>query len=214
MIMKKLKVGVAIMTACVMLLGTATPANAAEENTTEVTETTDTTDESDTTEVDEEEEAKNEEWHKSFFFYMYHDDIKVTVTKGEDIKDYPYLLKPDIYPTAKYLVEDSTGRIMRGLFCEVDGHYMCSDDNGEIVTRRWMEVGVSKIDGGWIVPAWVYFDENGYALTNQWVYLGNVWYYLGERGAMQTGWTKVGDTWYFMDEESGAMKTGWIRYDK
>ncbi len=198
MTIKKVRIGAAIMATCMMLLGTGLPMNTAYADTTENADVTQIDDE-----YNEEYMAFVEEWHESFFFYNYYEDIKVTVTWGEDIKDYPYILMSDeIYPTAKYMVEDSTGRILRGIICKVDGNYMCSDDDGIIVTRRWMETQ----------KGWMYFDENGYALTSQWIYLGHNWYYLDDMGIMQTGWTKVGNTWYYMDEKTGAMKIGWIRY--
>ena len=39
---------------------------------------------------------------------------------------------------------------------------------------------------------------------------GGSWYYLDEQtGAMVTGWKQIGGTWYYLNS-SGAMVTGWM----
>lgn len=60
------------------------------------------------------------------------------------------------------------------MVCLVNENYMCSDDSNLIVSRCWMETQ----------KGWMYFDENGYALASQWIYLGHKWYYLKSSGAM------------------------------
>lgn len=36
------------------------------------------------------------------------------------------------------------------------------------------------------------------------------WYYLNDKGVMQTGWVNVNGTWYYLNK-SGAMQTGWLK---
>ncbi|EKQ57389.1 MAG: putative cell wall binding protein [Clostridium sp. Maddingley MBC34-26] len=42
-----------------------------------------------------------------------------------------------------------------------------------------------------------------------WVYVNEIWYYLGNTGSMETGWIKDNGHWYYLDN-TGAMKTGII----
>lgn len=79
---------------------------------------------------------------------------------------------------------------------------------------------------------WLYYDENGKMLKNQWYNDVNTKksYFLNENGVMVTGWLQKDGNWYYLDEDgskhigwkfvmgvwyyldgNGVMKTGWIQ---
>ena len=63
---------------------------------------------------------------------------------------------------------------------------------------------------GWANTAegWKYF-ENAKAVSG-WKQVDGNWYYLNDKGVMQTGWVNVNGTWYYLNK-SGAMQTGWLK---
>lgn len=203
MVSRKKKTGAIVMAVCMMLLGTGLPANTGYEAAAEEMGASQT---QQWTEAD-----YDREWHEEWRANLVRENEKVKLVKGTALANYPYPLIGEINPDATYIVDEETGRFYRCFVGKVDGNYMSTDEDGILVTRRWV-LANSGSDNGWSTgTVWMYFDENGCALTSQWIYLGHKWYYLDEKGAMQTGWTKVGDTWYYMDKESGAMQTGWIQ---
>lgn len=60
-----------------------------------------------------------------------------------------------------------------------------------------------KIDGSW------YLLGHGEKMTD-WQLVKNKWYYLNEKGVMQSGWLKLKENWYYLGgPEDGARKSGW-----
>lgn len=146
------------------------------------------------------EDDFDREWHESNFFNYIEEDLKVTLTMGSDITDYTYPLFSVIRSNRTYLLNNEDGRILREVVCLVDGKYMYADDNGEVVSGCWI----------FTQSGWMYFGWDCYALTSQWICLNHTWYYLNEKGIMETGWLKQNGTWYYLDD-SGAMQTGWLK---
>ena len=70
----------------------------------------------------------------------------------------------------------------------------------------WKYFENAKAVSGWkqVDGNWYYLNDKGVMQTG-WVNVNGTWYYLNKSGAMQTGWLKDGDTWYFL-ESTGAMK--------
>lgn len=70
----------------------------------------------------------------------------------------------------------------------------------------WKYFENAKAVSGWkqVDGNWYYLNDKGVMQTG-WVNVNGTWYYLNKSGAMQTGWLKDGDTWYFL-EATGAMK--------
>lgn len=171
MFLKKIRLSALVMTACIMLAGTVFTGCSSTDTEEPPTEAVKSAGEATTTGWTDEEYEK--EYAESNSYYKLMENKKVTVTKGEDIKDYPYARGFTIYPNVDYLV-DENGRICCTLVCIVDGKYMCSDDTGAVAKRRWMDTDAGSM----------YFDENGYALTNQWISFGDVSYYVKDTGIM------------------------------
>ena len=89
--------------------------------------------------------------------------------------------------------------------------------NGEIkvpykLDDRAAQIGnqTSAAQYGWAKTAegWKYF-ENAKAVSG-WKQVDGNWYYLNDKGVMQTGWVNVNGTWYYLNK-SGAMQTGWLK---
>ena len=89
--------------------------------------------------------------------------------------------------------------------------------NGKVVLPyhtddRSVQIGnpTSTAVEGWANTAegWKYF-ENAKAVSG-WKQVDGNWYYLNDKGVMQTGWVNVNGTWYFLNK-SGAMQTGWLK---
>ena len=118
-------------------------------------------------------------------------------------KYYSYDVDENVKVTEEnnYLTDNNGYRCCE-LISLVDGKYMCSDNTGAIVKNRWIDT----LDG------WMYFDANGYAMTNQWFCSNGTWYYLNGKGIMHTGWLSYKNKWYYMDA-TGAMKKGWLKYN-
>lgn len=92
----------------------------------------------------------------------------------------------------------------------------------------------SQYKNQWVTTQgiWLYYDENGNMMKNQWFNDVNAkksyflnengvmvtgwlqkdgnWYYLNEDGSKHIGWKFVMGLWYYLDGE-GVMKTGWIQ---
>lgn len=52
---------------------------------------------------------------------------------------------------------------------------------------------------------WCYRNSDG-SLAKGWKMIKNEWYYFDETGAMKTGWIKATDgNWYYMQQDTGAM---------
>lgn len=70
-----------------------------------------------------------------------------------------------------------------------------------------------------LLDSYYYFDDKGYALSNEWLdYKGN-WYWLKDDCRMATGWQKISGHWYYLNPTGtknkpvGAMLTGWQLID-
>lgn len=58
---------------------------------------------------------------------------------------------------------------------------------------------------------WLFYNENGESLRNQWFKDSNgKWYYFQTNGYMTTGWRFIEGDWYYFDN-SGEMSTGWVK---
>ncbi len=57
---------------------------------------------------------------------------------------------------------------------------------------------------------WIYYDDNGNLLKNQWLDDSNTGksYFLNENGVMETGWLNYNGKWYYLNED-GSKHTGW-----
>lgn len=85
------------------------------------------------------------------------------------------------------------------------------------VKKKWyyLDPKTGAMQTGWVQPdgkTWYYLASSG-AMKTGWHKSGKTWYYLNGSGAMATGWKKVKGKWYYLDEESGAMQTGWVQPD-
>ena len=47
-----------------------------------------------------------------------------------------------------------------------------------------------------------------------WVSIDNVYYYLGDSGAMATGWVNMDNGWYYFDPNDGKMHRGSRKRDQ
>lgn len=92
------------------------------------------------------------------------------------------------------------GRMQTGQVL-VGGVYYLLDENGV------MQTGWRYMNGDWY-----YFNPSG-AMAERWAYIGGKWYYFSDTynyaGQMCTGLIEDGGHTYYLDEQSGAMVTGW-----
>lgn len=98
------------------------------------------------------------------------------------------------------------------------------------IRPAYSENGWVKNDSGWwydlgngdyykdcwklINGSWFRFNQNGYALEEQWYYneSNNRWYWLDKGGYMANkAWRYINNKWYYF-HENGEMATGWIEY--
>lgn len=56
---------------------------------------------------------------------------------------------------------------------------------------------------------WKFKLSTGTYAKNTWIYVGGMWYHIGNNGIMDTGWYPEGQTWYYLRED-GHMKKGWL----
>ena len=76
------------------------------------------------------------------------------------------------------------------------GWWYCYD----YANYKWYANEWKQIDG-----EWYYFNENGYALENQWTLWKNVWFYLDENCKMvHNKWLQIDGKWYYFFD-SGEM---------
>lgn len=74
---------------------------------------------------------------------------------------------------------------------------------------RFASGGYAKNEWLKVGDKYFYFDEEGYMVTG-WRSINGHWYYMNENGEMARGWKLVDGDWYYL-EESGAMYTGWLK---
>lgn len=115
-----------------------------------------------------------------------------------------------------------------------DSDEVKEDINDSISNSSNSNNNSSNYKNQWVTTQgiWLYYDENGKMLRNQWYndintkksYFFNEngvmvtgwlqkdgnWYYLDEDGSKHTGWKFVMGVWYYLDG-NGVMKTGWIQ---
>lgn len=98
---------------------------------------------------------------------------------------------------------------------KIDDYYVGED--GKMVKNTWIELANEEDMDSPEAPAsfWYYFDENGKALTSNWLKQDGKWYYFDESGHMTTGKVTIdGATYYMGAENDGTMKTGWIKLEE
>ena len=67
-------------------------------------------------------------------------------------------------------------------------------------------------EAGWVNQpgGWLYQDENGDAVKNNWREIDGKWYHFDEAGMMNTGWFEDGANWYYF-EEDGSMAVNCLK---
>lgn len=100
--------------------------------------------------------------------------------------------------------------ILLGKFVEGPKKWI-KDDNGwrsyrvfenAYETDMWDEIN----------DVWYYFDENGYALSEEWLETDTGNYYFSDSCALVTGWELIDGEWYYFDS-GGRAFSGWIESD-
>lgn len=56
-----------------------------------------------------------------------------------------------------------------------------------------------------------YLKDDGTYATEEWVQVGESYYYFDENGNSVAGWKRVDKKWYYLDPATGQMKTGWLQ---
>lgn len=67
------------------------------------------------------------------------------------------------------------------------------------VTGEWKQIGL----------VWYYFDDEGYALSEEWLLLDGARYYFAKDCSMLTGWHVIDGEYYYLDNDGTAF-TGWV----
>lgn len=115
-------------------------------------------------------------------------DVSVVMKEGWQSEDgYWHFMYPD--------GSEAVNRIV-----EISGVYYGLDESGRMQNNAKFTVGSETYVA----------QEGGALLVNQWYQEGEIWYYCGATGALQTGWLELGDKKYYLDA-TGAMQTGWVQ---
>lgn len=56
-----------------------------------------------------------------------------------------------------------------------------------------------------------YLKDDGTYAANEWVLVGDSYYYFDKNGNSASGWIRLNRTWYYLEPETGKMKTGWLQ---
>lgn len=56
---------------------------------------------------------------------------------------------------------------------------------------------------------WYYFDEEGYALSEEWLDIDGEKYYFAENCSLVVGWQFIDDEWYYFNSDGTAL-SGWL----
>lgn len=83
----------------------------------------------------------------------------------------------------------------------VNGRYRYNNSEGKPLKNQWF---YDKKTNGYY-----YLDNRGNMQTGWYEVYDNAYYYLGTDGKMQTGWVYTDNHWYYLNYY-GMMKTGWI----
>ncbi|MFJ7729587.1 S8 family serine peptidase [Neobacillus sp. NPDC097160] len=76
-------------------------------------------------------------------------------------------------------------------------------------TVKELEINRGNVSGWKLKGGSWYFYNNSVKATN-WLKDGNVWYYLGKDGKMQTGWLKYNNKWYFLNMSGAMAENQWV----
>lgn len=98
-----------------------------------------------------------------------------------------------------------------------DGRTSILDDSELIYSSRAVNDSnkYNNIKNGWGQLAdgsRGYYDNNGTKVTNKWIEVDGLWYYLKADGAVATSWFNDKGKWYYLTS-SGARVTGWNTID-
>ena len=111
-----------------------------------------------------------------------HRDVNATACPG---KNFPFdEIASATMPTGGEWVKDDKG-------------YWYKYSDGSYPKNTWL-----------LLDAWYYFDNNGYAVQDDWAKVEDEWYYFDEECRMiANAWREIDGLWYYFDE-SGAMVKG------
>ena len=146
--------------------------------------------------------------------------VTTVTTSNERYNFYPYMTKAGDYSFKVRAISNSDGEKSEWSD-ESDDYYMNSSNvyTGTPPASGSGSSGTPSISGGWVQDqiGWMYRQNNGVPLTNQWLFVDNNWFYLAGNGYMMTGWIFVDNNWFYLNPVSdgtrGAMKTGWQQID-
>ena len=96
----------------------------------------------------------------------------------------------------------SDGSVQKGYTKAADGTLYYGDPETGVLRRSgWMEIENKK-----------YFaNERGALYKNQLITFGNIWYYMGSDGSVQTGVVNASGTYYYAQDDGVIKKTaGWL----
>lgn len=139
-------------------------------------------------------------------------DIPDGEQKGETPvdKETTYIIEKD--SEGKLQIKDQDGNLVtKNGFYPVGDQYYYVDQTGSVLTDTWAP---EKKD-----ECWVYLDQDGKAMTvlpaekTQWQKIQGTWYYINEKGSVDSkmsGWQKTQDgMWLYSTSGVGTVKTGW-----
>lgn len=93
--------------------------------------------------------------------------------------------------------------------------YSSGDDTYVLYSDFGKKQGMIPLTQGfWILDenGWKFLNPEGFAYMDTWIYVKNLWYWIGKDGYMKEGWVSINNIWYYLMPVSGEMKTGWL-YD-
>ena len=96
----------------------------------------------------------------------------------------------------------SDGSVQKGYTKAADGTlYYGNPENGVLKKSGWVEIENKKY----------YANERGALYKNQIITFGDIWYYMGSDGSVQTGVVNASGTYYYAQDDGVIKKTaGWI----
>lgn len=83
---------------------------------------------------------------------------------------------------------DKKGRQVKDAWIQTDGNWYYVNDRGFRATGWKMQT-----DGNYY-----YLDPATGIMRTGWIYVGDIWYYMGTNGVMKTGWLEQNKKWYYL----------------
>ena len=152
-------------------------------------------------------------------YYAFKGSGEMIVGWGQPWLEYPWAPASETEWLTDWVYANADGSLDSG-WKKIDGKwYYFYKGEPYMIRNRVVPLKGNDFDWESEKPTVYGFAQSGAMIENAWFreshnYLGTVtygpWYYFGKDGAAKKGWFQDKGKWYYLNDNTGAMETGWI----